>query len=96
MVGGDEQPHAVENVDAEVVLSDGSRWGATIVTVAEVQRLMKRWAGTGECAGGSYFWCSDGVVVRDPGVATMTRVLTALHDADTLRSALHRLAEPSE
>lgn len=32
-------------------LPDGSRWSATIFTLAEVDRLMKRWEETGEAAG---------------------------------------------
>lgn len=34
----DEDLEAVCNVDAEVRLMDGSRWSATIFTVAEVER----------------------------------------------------------
>ncbi|WP_346172833.1 hypothetical protein [Streptomyces cuspidosporus] len=36
------------NVGAFVTLKDGSRWTATVYTVAEVERLMKLWAGTDE------------------------------------------------
>ncbi|MYS71025.1 hypothetical protein GTY88_11375, partial [Streptomyces sp. SID5926] len=34
------------NVDVFVTLEDGSRWAATVFTIAEVERLMKLWAGT--------------------------------------------------
>ncbi|WP_143532700.1 hypothetical protein [Saccharothrix sp. ALI-22-I] len=57
LLGHDEDPDRVENLDAEVRLPDGSRWSASIFTVAEVGRLMARWARTGEYSGGSYFWC---------------------------------------
>ncbi|WP_395358011.1 hypothetical protein ACHGLA_00240 [Streptomyces sp. YH02] len=66
------------NVDVFVTLKDGSRWTATVFTVVEVERLMKLWAGTDEALGGRYFWVSDGLVVRDPGIDNMTDVIAGL------------------
>ncbi|WP_327266605.1 hypothetical protein OG444_38980 [Streptomyces sp. NBC_01232] len=66
------------NVDVFVTLEDGSRWTATVFTVAEVERLMKLWAGTDEALGGRYFWFSDGLIVRDPGIDSMTDVIAGL------------------
>ncbi|MEV0251776.1 hypothetical protein AB0H76_34665 [Nocardia sp. NPDC050712] len=80
IISAGEDPEQVENVDVEVHLPDGSRWSATMFTIREVERLMARWSTTGECVGGSYFWCGDGVIVRDPGVSAMTAVLIGLHD----------------
>ncbi|MFI7117381.1 hypothetical protein [Amycolatopsis sp. NPDC049868] len=80
IIGDREDPEQAENIDVEVRLPDGSRWSATMFTVAEVERLMEQWAQTGECGGGSYFGCSDGVIVREPGVSFMTEVLIGLHD----------------
>jgi hypothetical protein len=95
LIGPGEDLDQVDNVDAEVRLPDGSRWSATIFTVAEVERLMARWADTGECSGGSYFWCHDGLIVRDPGVGTIVQVLIALHEEDKLTTVLNRLDEPA-
>ncbi|WP_395361953.1 hypothetical protein ACHGLA_19955 [Streptomyces sp. YH02] len=66
------------NVDVFVTLKDGSRWTATVFTVAEVERLMKLWAETDEALGGRYFWVSDGLIVRDPGIDNMTDVIAGL------------------
>ncbi|MFC9894695.1 hypothetical protein ACFVMC_13485 [Nocardia sp. NPDC127579] len=94
IISADADPERVENVDVEVRLTDGSRWSATMFTVAEVQRLMARWSQTGECGGGAYFWCRDGVIVGDPGVRAMTAVLIGLHDDDDgLTAVLQRLDE---
>ncbi|MFF2145770.1 hypothetical protein [Kitasatospora sp. NPDC058190] len=81
----------VRNVDAEVRLLDGSRWSATIFTVAEVSRLMKRWEETGEAAGGRCFWCSDGLIVRDPGIRGMVSVIAELLASEEFEGAFHRL-----
>ncbi|MFJ3221683.1 hypothetical protein ACIPLC_37975 [Kitasatospora sp. NPDC086801] len=79
------------NVDAEVQLSDGSRWSATIFTVAEVSRSMKRWEETGEAAGGRCFWCSDGLIVRDPGIREMVTVITKLLASGEFERAFQHL-----
>ncbi len=39
---------------------------------------MKFWAGTDEALGGRYFWVSDGLIVRDPGIDNMTDVIAGL------------------
>nr|WSX78563.1 hypothetical protein OH826_34760 [Streptomyces sp. NBC_00899] len=86
-----EDLDAVCNVDVEVRLTDGSRWSATVFTVAEVQRLMERWAQTGEEAGGRYFWCSDGLIVRKAGVADMTEAINGALDEGDFEQILQRL-----
>jgi hypothetical protein len=73
-----EDLNEVCNVDVFVTLKDGSRWTATVFTVAEVERLMNLWAGTDEALGGRYFWVSDGLIVRDPGIDSMTGVIAGL------------------
>ncbi|MEU4000846.1 hypothetical protein AB0E76_34325 [Streptomyces fungicidicus] len=77
---GGEDLDEVCNVDVFVTLEDGSRWTATVFTVAEVERLMKLWAGTDEALGGRYFWVSGGLIVRDPGIDSMTDVIAGLVD----------------
>ncbi|MFJ6617829.1 hypothetical protein ACIQOW_09700 [Kitasatospora sp. NPDC091335] len=64
--------------DVFVDLNDGTRWSATIITLAEVETIMERWAATGEALGGAYFSCSDGLIVRDAGISKMTQVLVGL------------------
>lgn len=86
-----EDLKAVCNVDVEVRLTDGSRWSATVFTVAEVQRLMERWAQTGEEAGGRYFWCSDGLIVREAGVVNMAEAISGTLDEGDFEQILQRL-----
>jgi hypothetical protein len=82
---------AVCNIDVEVHLADDSRWSATVFTVAEIGRLMKYWSQSGEALGGRYFWCSDGLIVRDPGVDNMTQVIAGLLDSGEFDQILQRL-----
>lgn len=87
-----EDLNAVCNVDVEVRLTaDGSRWSATVFTLAEVERLMDRWSRTGEELGGRYFWCSDGLIVRDPGIGNMTQLLAGMLGTGDFTQILQRL-----
>ncbi|MEK0098494.1 hypothetical protein WDA79_08290 [Streptomyces sp. A475] len=92
LLSAGEDLDAVCNVDVEVRLAaDGSRWSATVFTLAEVERLMKWWSPTGGELGGRCFWCSDGLVVRDPGIDNMTQVLVGLLDSGDFTQVLQRL-----
>ncbi|GGU94305.1 hypothetical protein GCM10010211_71750 [Streptomyces albospinus] len=86
-----ENLETVDNVEVEVRLRDGSRWSATMFTVAQVEVLMKRWAASGEALGGRYFWCSDELIVHDAGIGSMTQVLTGLMENGEFTQVLHRL-----
>jgi hypothetical protein len=86
-----EDLDAVCNIDVEVRLADDSRWSATVFTVAEIGRLMKYRSQSGEALGGRYFWCSDGLIVRDPGVDNMTQVIAGLLDSGEFDQILQRL-----
>ncbi|MFJ8599093.1 hypothetical protein ACIREM_10245 [Streptomyces shenzhenensis] len=90
----DEALDEVCNVDVEVHLPDGFRWSATIFTLAEVDRLMRRWEETGEAARGRCFWCSDGLIVRSPGIQGMVGVIAKLLASGEFDGAFHRLADP--
>ena len=82
------------NIDVFVDLSDGSRWSATVLTLTEVERLMNLWATTGEALGGRYFWCSDGLIVREPGVSAMVAVLVGLFESGDFRQVLQQIEGP--
>jgi hypothetical protein len=91
MLGAEDDPDSVENIDAEVVLEDGSRWSATFLTIAEIGRIMERWRVTGECLGGSYFSCPDLVIVDRGGIDVMVEVLCSALVAGSLQSMLSRV-----
>ncbi|MFD8417717.1 hypothetical protein ACFV2Q_39370 [Streptomyces sp. NPDC059650] len=89
----DEDLDSVCNVDVFVDLQDGSRWTATVLTVAEVERLMEVWAGSGEALGGRYFWVSDGLIVKDPGIDSMSQVIAGLIETDEFSTVFQRLED---
>ncbi|GGY61615.1 hypothetical protein GCM10010326_65560 [Streptomyces xanthochromogenes] len=89
----DEELDSVCNVEVLVKLKDGSRWSATVFTLAEVERPMKTWAGSGEALEGRYFWASDGLIVRDPGIDSMADVIAGLIEEEDFRAVLQRRAD---
>ena len=52
MLGAEDDPASVENVDAVVTLDDGTRWSATFLTLNEIARIMDGWTASGEGLGG--------------------------------------------
>ncbi|MCE4946782.1 hypothetical protein LVX13_27225 [Streptomyces albulus] len=86
-----EDVELVDNVDVFVDLEDGSRWSATIITLAQIELLMERWAASGEALAGRYFRVSDGLIVRDAGITNMTQVLTGLRENGEFTQILQRL-----
>jgi hypothetical protein len=68
MLGVDEDPEQVDNVDVEIVDPSGATYAATFLTTDAIDVVLKRWERTGEYGGGRYFWCVDLVVIPRPGV----------------------------
>jgi hypothetical protein len=58
------RPHADLNVDVEV-RDEAGRWSATFFTLTNVESLLAKHARTGECAGGTYIWAVDMILVRE-------------------------------
>ena len=91
MLGADDDMETVENVDAELTLPDGSRWSVTFMTLAEIGRIMMRWADTGENRGGSFFRCPDLVIVRLAGIPAMVQALEAMFESGGPQGVLEEL-----
>ena len=53
-----------DNVDIEVKLSNGKRYGATFFTLTNIQYIFEKYKSTGECLNGLYFWSSNMIVVE--------------------------------
>ncbi|MFF5755157.1 hypothetical protein ACFY7A_06890 [Streptomyces longwoodensis] len=87
----DEPLDEVTSLDLWVTFTDGERWSATVFTLDEARRLMDRWQNTGECLDGRYFFGWDDLIVRDPGIEAMTRVIDDLVGSGSYTSAMRPL-----
>jgi hypothetical protein len=84
-----------DNVDVEVQLSTGERFGATCCTIENVARLMESYRETGENCEGLFFWASDLVVVRDISPGTLVKLAQSLVDTGDVRVVFRKLGECS-
>ena|SRR5215207_1752170 len=91
MLGAEDDPATVGNVDAVVTLNDGTRWSATFLTLDEIARILDRWTTSGEGLGGSFFACPDLVIVRCRGIPAMVDVLEGLSKSNSIRTTLSPL-----
>ncbi|MET7539568.1 hypothetical protein [Streptomyces sp. NPDC005507] len=89
--GAGEDLAEVNDVDMWVILDDGDRWSGTVYTLDVVRRNMDRWRDTGECLDGSYFWVWDGLIVREPGIPAMARVIDHLMSTGDYRTTLRHV-----
>ncbi|MEV4159804.1 hypothetical protein [Nonomuraea dietziae] len=64
-------PETADEVDATITLPDGTRRYATFMTLGVVSGIMDRWRDTRELLNGRYFWCSDLIIIREPGFGSM-------------------------
>jgi hypothetical protein len=58
-------------------LGGGTRWTATVFTVALLDRF-ERYRSTGECADGLYIWASDMIVAREITAETVEATVSDL------------------
>lgn len=96
MIALDQESEEASNLDLVLTLEDGSRWSATVLTLAEVSSIWKRWEKTGECYGGRYFNCPDLLLVRESGIDSICEVLEDILATGGPEGVLVRLEDDGE
>ncbi|WP_280406974.1 hypothetical protein [Nocardia carnea] len=86
LLGAEDDPETVDNVDVIVTLDDGSRCSATVLTLERIEAIMQQWRASGEYSSGAYFTCPDLVLVRQARIPAILEVLEYMvaHDRDSL------------
>ncbi|WP_280435103.1 hypothetical protein [Nocardia carnea] len=86
LLGAEDDPETIDNIDVMITLNDGSRRSATILTLDRIWAIMQRWQESGEYASGTYFTCPDLVIVRKAGIPAIMEVLdyVVANDPDSL------------
>jgi len=85
-------PYA-DNVDVEVTLADGGRFGATFFTLENVKRLFQKNRASGECNSGTYFWAANMILVKDLTMEVIQTTVQDLLDSGEFYSAFSRFGE---
>src|SRR4051794_95519 len=93
IVRGIEGDGSVSNVDVELIDAHGARWSATVLTVGEIQRLMRLYRSTGECSGGAYFRVPDLLILDEPTLTALVSVIEELVRSETHRFELAPLED---
>jgi hypothetical protein len=83
----DHNPNDTHEADATITLPDGSQHYATFMTLEAIQQVMDRHQTTGECRGGGYFWTSDLIIIRQPGIPGMIDAVADLIATGSLAAA---------
>jgi hypothetical protein len=96
MIGGRGEPETVDNIDAHIYLDDGSHRYATFFTLDAVREILNKGARTGEAGGGRYFWCSDQVIVPEPGVAAMVAAVDEMIRSGDIEVMCSRIEDPAD
>jgi hypothetical protein len=79
-----QEPTSVSNVDAVIEMPDGTRWGATLITIDEIEQILSRHRVSGESRGGLYLHGPDLIIMAEPGIDRMAEAL-----ADVVRNRQH-------
>jgi len=78
-------------VDFQVEVDTGAVFAGTIATLSQLQKLMDRWATTGECLGGRYLWMDSLIIVSRLADRDVADVMTDLIKTSELERALRRI-----
>lgn len=68
----------LENQDFYVTVTGGPTYYATLMTLSAIDAVLRRWAETGEAAGGRYFYTTDLVITPRPGITAMIEAINEL------------------
>ncbi|MFF0151340.1 hypothetical protein [Micromonospora sp. NPDC005203] len=58
-----------------------------------MKEILRRHASSGEAGGGRYFWCSDQVIVPEPGVAAMAAAVDEMIRSGDIEVMCSRIEE---
>jgi hypothetical protein len=84
----------LEDQDIYVTVVGGPTYYATLMTPAAIEAVLRRWALTGEAAGGRYFYTSDLVVTPRPGITAMIEAIDGLVREGEIGNACQVIPDP--
>ncbi len=84
------------NADVIVTLADGSRWGASFVSYANVATLVTQWKRTGECLHGTYVWARDMILIDTVSRPQIEKVVAHLLETGDFKAVFSQLEEDYE
>ncbi|SNY73142.1 hypothetical protein [Paractinoplanes atraurantiacus] len=85
----------LEDQDFYVTLTGGPTYYATVMTLGAIDAALRRWAVTGEAAGGRYFFTTDLVITPRPGLTAMIDAIEGLVREGEIGGACQVIPDPT-
>lgn len=79
------------NSDVIVTVDDGTRWGASFFSYANVATLVAQWRASGESLHGTYFWSSNLILIDEVSRPQIERVIAHLMEEQLFERVFTRL-----
>ncbi|MFL6116948.1 MAG: hypothetical protein ACJ786_37195 [Catenulispora sp.] len=85
----------LQDQDFYVTLTEGPTYYASLMTPDAIDAVLRRWAQTGEAAGGRYFYTTDLVITPRPGITAMIEAIDGLVREGEIANACQIIPDPT-
>lgn len=82
--------------DIYVTVAGGPTYYVNLMTLDAIDAVLRRWARTGEAAGGRYFWSTDLVIIPRPGITAMIEAIDGLVRDEKIDQACEVISDPND
>jgi hypothetical protein len=84
----------LEDQDLYVTVTGGPTYYVTLMTLDAIDAVLRRWARTGEGAGGRYFYTTDLIITPRPGITAMIEAIDGLVRDGEIGAACQIIPDP--
>ncbi|MCO8271516.1 hypothetical protein M1L60_13025 [Actinoplanes sp. TRM 88003] len=92
----DDELEELREQEIYVTVAGGPTYYATLMTLDAIDAVLRRWAETGEAAGGRYFFSTDLVITPRPGITAMIEAIEGLVAEGEIAGACQVVPHPLE
>ncbi len=86
----------LQDQDIYVTVAGGPTYYVTLMTLGAIDAVLRRWAQTGEAAGGRYFYTTDLIITPRPGITAMIEAIDGLVRDGEISNACQIIPKPTE
>lgn len=92
--GTSDDLEQLQDQDFYVTVKGGPTYYASLMTLGAIDAVLRRWAETGEAAGGRYFFTTDLVIAPRPGITAMIEAIDGLVREAQIGNACQVIPDP--
>ncbi len=90
-----EDLEQLQDQDIYVTVTEGPTYYVSLMTLDAIDAALRRWAQTGEAAGGRYFYATDLVITPRPGITAMVAAIDGLVRDGEIGAACQIIPDPA-